>query len=372
MSALKVFGSPEKYVQGPNATSHLGSEMKKLGLQGPVVVVSTGTPKRMLGPTWEKSLKDEGFEYTDMKFGGICTSIEADKISSMAKSVSAKTLVAFGGGQVIDAVRAASITSGCEVVSCPTLASTDAPCSTLCVMYHEDHSFSEYLLTKRHPTLVLVDTSIIALAPKRMLVGGLGDALATWFEARSVREAGTNNFLNGGQTETGLALARLSYEILIEDGPAGVQAVDANAVTPALERVVEANTLLSGLGFESGGLCIAHAVHNGLTTQPMSINYTHGEKVAFGLLTQLICEGRPQKEIQIILKFCSDVGLPITLEAVGVDATDGKAVVEIAERATVPGETSHNGPMKVTAEIVAHAIRAADRCGSLYEQGKAT
>ena len=104
----------------------------------------------------------------------------------------------------------------------------------------------------------------------------------------------------------------------------------------------------------------------------MSINYTHGEKVAFGLLTQLICEGRPQKEIQIILKFCSDVGLPITLIAVGVDATDENAVMEIAERATVPGETSHNGPMKVTAEIVAHAIRAADRCGSLYEQGKAT
>lgn len=372
MSNLKVFGSPEKYVQGPNATAHIGEEMKKLGLQGPAVVVSSGTPQRMLGPIWEKSLTSAGYKFTDMEFGGICTSFEADKISAFAKSVGAKTLIAFGGGQVIDAVRAASITAECEVVSCPTLASTDAPCSTLCVMYHEDHSFSEYLLTKRHPTLVLVDTTVVANAPKRTLVGGLGDALATWFEARSVREAGANNFLGAKQTETGLALAKLCYDILIEDGAAGVQSVDANAVTPALERVVEANTLLSGLGFESGGLCIAHAVHNGLTTQPESINYTHGEKVAFGLLTQLVCEGRPQAEIQIILKFCSSVGLPITLAAVGVDATDDKAIQEIAERATAPGETSHNGPVDVTAEIVAHAIRAADRCGSLYEQGKAT
>eukprot|EP01083_Nonionella_stella_P212309 766874_1 len=105
-------------------------------MQGPVVTVSSGTPRRMLGPTWEKSLTDEGYKYTDMDFGGICTAAEAEKISSAAKSAGAKTLVAIGGGQVIDAVRAASITAECEVVSCPTLASTDAPCSTLCVVYH--------------------------------------------------------------------------------------------------------------------------------------------------------------------------------------------------------------------------------------------
>ena len=52
----------------------------------------------------------------------------------------------------------------------------------------------------------------------------------------------------------------------MNDGVAAARDVEVDALTPALERVVEANTLLSGLGFESGGLCIAHAVHNGLTT----------------------------------------------------------------------------------------------------------
>jgi len=239
-------------------------------------------------------------------------------------------------------------------------------------MYHGDHSFHEYRLTRRHPTLVLVDTSVVAVAPRRMLVGGLGDALATWFESRSVREANSNNFLGGMQTETGLALSKLCYNTLIEDGPSAVQSVDAKAVTPALERVVEANTLLSGLGFESGGLCIAHAVHNGLTSQPECSDYTHGEKVAFGLLTQLILEGRPQKEVETVLEFCSNVGLPITLKEIGVNAADAKAIQEIAERATAPGETSHNGPFEVNAENVADAIRAADRRGTLYHQGKAT
>ena len=140
----------------------------------------------------------------------------------------------------------------------------------------------------------------------------------------------------------------------------------------ALDYHNNLNTVYT-MWLQSGGLCIAHAVHNGLTSQPQCAEYTHGEKVAFGLLTQLVCEGRPQEEIQAILKFCrSSVGLPITLAAVGVDAKDDKAVMEIAERATAPGETSHNGPVDVTAKVVAHAIRAADRCGSLFEQGKAT
>ncbi|GFH45773.1 glycerol dehydrogenase [Chaetoceros tenuissimus] len=368
---LKVFGSPEKYVQGSDATAFIGEEMKKLGLKSPVVVVSSQTPYKLLHEKWEKSLEANGYDFTYLPFGGICTSKEADKIAQVAKNADAKTLIAFGGGQVIDAVRSASVLSDCEFVSCPSIASTDAPCSTLCVMYHEDHSFQEYRFTKRHPTLVLVDTRVVALAPRRMLVGGIGDALATWFEARSVREANAKNFLGGKQTETGLALSKLCYETLMNDGVAAARDVEVDAITPALERVVEANTLLSGLGFESGGLCIAHAVHNGLTTQPQCANYTHGEKVAFGLVTQLVLEGRPQEELKRVLKFCYDVQLPITLKAVGIDSTDTNAIRQIAERATVEGETSHNGLFPVNAEILADAIRAADYCGQNFEKNHA-
>ena len=76
-------------------------------------------------------------------------------------------------------------------------------------------------------------------------------------------------------------MCQLCRDILLKDGAIAVQAVEVNAVTPALEHVVGANILLSGLGFESGGLYIAHSVHNGLTSQPNHLSYTHGEKVAF-------------------------------------------------------------------------------------------
>jgi glycerol dehydrogenase len=60
----------------------------------------------------------------------------------------------------------------------------------------------------------------------------------------------------------------------------------ASAPSPALERLV-ANTLLSGLGFESSGLAVAHAVQNGLTAAPATHADFHGEKVAYGSLVQL-------------------------------------------------------------------------------------
>lgn len=119
---LKVFGSPERYVQGRNAIAHIGTEMSKLGMKGPVVIVSSDTPRRLLGSTWAKAMSDSEYSFVDYEFGGVCTAAEAARISEEAKSLGAKTLVAIGGGQVIDAVRAAAITADCEVVSCVSTA----------------------------------------------------------------------------------------------------------------------------------------------------------------------------------------------------------------------------------------------------------
>jgi len=214
---------------------------------------------------------------------------------------------------------------------------------------------------------------MVARSPKRMLVGGLGDCIATWYEARSVAEAGERgrNFFGGMPSATSLALARLSRDALLADGAAAVAALEARSVTPALERVVEANTLLSGLGFESSGVCVAHACHNGLCVSPAcSANHTHGERVAFGLCAQLALEGKTD-DLEVVHRFCHSVGLPITLKGVSIDAGDDDLVRRVAERTVKPGETSHNEPFAVDAVMVADAIRAADRMGVRFEEARA-
>ena len=39
----------------------------------------------------------------------------------------------------------------------------------------------------RNPTLVIVDTEVVANADERYLVAGIGDAMATWYEAKVCR-----------------------------------------------------------------------------------------------------------------------------------------------------------------------------------------
>ena len=152
------------------------------------------------------------------------------------------------------------------------------------MIYSETGVFERYLFLNSNPDLVLVDTDIIAAAPSRLLVSGMGDALATYFEARAVAASGALSCAGGKPTKGALALAKLCYETLLEDGVKAKLAVEAGACTQAVENIIEANTYLSGIGFESGGLAGAHAIHNGLTVIKDCHHLYHGEKVAFWYL----------------------------------------------------------------------------------------
>jgi len=144
-------------------------------------------------------------------------------------------------------------------------------------------------------------------------------------------------------------------------GEPAIDAVIDHQVTPAVDKVIEANTLLSGLGFESGGLAAAHAIHNGLTAVPQTHGLAHGQKVNIGSVAQLVLEGAPTSDIRDFIEFTTRVGLPTTLTEVGLDADDAKSLTVIAEAATVPGETIHSMPFQVHADDVASALASIER-----------
>ena len=162
---------------------------------------------------------------------------------------------------------------------------------------------------------------------------------------------------------TAFSLAELCFNTLMEYGEQAVIACTAQAVTPALERIIEANTLLSGLGFESGGLAAAHAIHNGLTVLPGTHQYFHGEKVAIGTLTSLILTDKPAATIERVFSFCERIGLPTTLAEIGLAGVTDAALQQVAEAACAEGETIHNEPIPVTSAMVVAALKAADAYG---------
>ena len=174
----------------------------------------------------------------------------------------------MGGGKIFDTAKAVAAAVDAPVVIVPTIAATDAPCSALSVIYTDDGQFKEYQFFKSNPNLVLMDTDVISKSPVRLTVSGMGDALATYFEAPRCTRSDATTCAGGHVTEAAMALAQLCYETLISDGLKAKLALESGACTESVEKIIEANTLLSGLGFESAGLAGAHAIHNGMTRCP--------------------------------------------------------------------------------------------------------
>ena len=214
-----------------------------------------------------------------------------------------------------------------------------------------------------NPDLVVVDSKIIAKAPTRLLVSGMGDALSTWFEAKACYDSRTLNQSGGQTTRSALALARLCYDTLLEEGVKAKLACEQNVTSRALERIIEVNTYMSGIGFESSGLAAAHAIHNGLTQLPECYSIFHGEKVAFGTLTQLVMQNESDAQINEVLDFCIAVGLPVTLEALNITEDVHNKMRIVADKSCSAGETIFNMPFSVTPESLFSALVIADQLG---------
>lgn len=354
-----IFTSPSKYVQGPGVLNELGTYLAPLG-DNPLIV-SDDTVWGLIGESVTSGLKGADIAFERVGFGTYATAASVDDLVEKIRAGGHGVIVGLGGGSAIDAAKAAGHLADIRWASVPTAASSDAPTSALSVIYTEEGEFSEYRFFPRNPDLVLIDTAVVANAPVRFLVGGIGDALATWIEARATARGQSDTMAGARPTRSATALANLSWELLHENALGAIDAVRAKAVTPALEATVEACTLLSGLGFESGGLAAAHAIHNALTAAPQTHGLTHGEKVNLGTTVQLILEGADTEEIEDFIEFSALVGLPTTLTEVGLTLEDEKELRAVSEAAVVEGETIHSMPFPVNAEMVYSALRSAEQ-----------
>jgi len=360
--------APSRYVQGPGAINDIGEHVARLGSKA--LLTGGKTALANCSKAVEASLHAKQLGCHEEIFNGECCDKEIDRLVAVGRSQGIDVIVAAGGGKVIDTGKAVAHAMKLPVIIVPTIAATDAPCSALSVVYTEHGVFERYLVLPKNPDCVLVDTQIVAHAPVEYLVSGMGDALATFWEADTCAKSCKPNVLTGAcpPTFSAIALARLCYDTLLEHGLAAKLAVEQHAVTPSVEAVVEANTLLSGLGFESGGLAGAHSVHNGFTVLEASHAKLHGQKVAFGTLTQLVMEGRPSSDVQQVARFCLCVGLPICLADIGLPSPSRDDIRQVAEATTAVGETIHATWFNVTADMVESAIWTADALGRQYKQ----
>lgn len=366
----RVLYFPSRYIQGPGTIDEIGHYAAPLG--DGALVVGGKTALSICGAAIESSLAAKGIGCYQDVFRGVSSRKEVTRLSELARSHGANIIVAVGGGASIDAAKAVAHELKLPVIVVPTTVATDGPGSALSVLYTEDGVFENYLYLRKNPDCVIMDSAIIARSPAKFLVAGMGDAVAGFWETDTFARSGKIPSFSGGQTPplAVLALSRLCYQTLLESGHQAKLAVEKQVVTPALEAVIEAITLHSGLDSENGGHAGAHSIHNGLTTLPATRQKLHGEKVAFGLLAQLVMEGRSSAEIREVQDFCFSIGLPICLAELNLPDPSPEELRLVAETAVAEGETIHASWFPVTAAMVEAAIVAADALGMDYQQLK--
>ncbi|MCD7821436.1 MAG: glycerol dehydrogenase [Clostridiales bacterium] len=362
----RAWSSPSRYIQGPGEAERLGEHIQNYGDRGFAVIDSFFYPT--YSSRFSKMFAEKGMAFAPFRYENEVTYALIDAAEAQARAFDANVVVGMGGGKALDTAKAVANRLRVPLVVIPTSASTDAPTSAMSIYYNERHEKIGYEYFSKNPDLVLVDSQIIADAPPRFLAAGMGDALATVFEARASQKTDSPNYVctDTGTyqgTDSAMLLAEGAYQILLRDGSAALQDNRRHQVTEALQRVIEANTLMSGIGFENIGCAAAHSIYNGLSCMEGTKPMLHGEMVAFGVLCELFFEAAPQEQIETVAAFLHSVGLPLTLAEMGFD--NSAETISSIVRHTEQTEWTRE-PGVVTDETAAHAIAQADAYGQAF------
>jgi glycerol dehydrogenase len=365
---IRALMAPGRYIQGVGVLEEAGRYVAGLGKRA--LVVWGPHARAVISERLRSSFASHDVELVSFEFSGESTKEQVRLGSEQGRSQKAAFVLGAGGGKAIDTAKAIAGKLGVPSVSFPTIASNDAPTSSCSVYYTDDGIFDGWDVWPFGPSIVLADTRVIAEAPVRWLVSGIGDALATWFEAEAAYKGRRVAFSGGVPTMAALSLGRLCHDVLRENAHMAKMSNEQRAVTPALERVVEANILLSGLGWESGGLATAHTLGNGLAVRSETHKCSHGEKVAFGLAVQLCLDEDIPMGVRIdMIDFMASLGLPVTLREIGLGDLGRDELMSLAESLSEPGRFVHNHVFTVSAFDLFSAIVSADALGKTRTRG---
>ncbi|MBI4294178.1 MAG: glycerol dehydrogenase [Betaproteobacteria bacterium] len=359
---FKAIGFPSRYVQGPGALKALGPLVEEFG--GRVAAVLAGDSARAAsGDAVKASLEGAGRSVQFLRFQGECSAEGIAEYSRQAAASKADTVIALGGGKVIDTGKGVARTLNALLIVVPTIASTDAPTSRSIVMHDDSGRVTGVVRMRRNPDAVVVDTDVVARAPLKFFAAGIGDALSKKFEVAQCCRLGAKNFYGTLPPPVAMLFAERCYDTIAEYGETACKRIAAaGKPDEAVERVVEATVLFSGLGFEGGGLSMAHALSRGLGAHPQIGSALHGEVIAFGTIAQLLAEERPAEEVRAHVALTRRLGLPVTLAQLGAPSIDAAALMEIGRLACEAPYIANISP-RVDQSRVAEMLRAADALG---------
>lgn len=352
METIFVHGAPSEYVLEAGILNRLEEKLLERGFKK-VLIVHGEKSWAATKPYWPVLSE---VEHTGYQYHGETSLSEIDAISKLVTEGSYDAIIGVGGGKVLDLVKSAGHLSHRPTVLIPTLASNCSPWTPVSVIYDDAGTFNRFDIYPVGASLVLIEPEILLHGPLDMFIAGIADTLAKWYEA-DVQLANIEN--KSVPLEICYFTAKQCKEILLQYSQGAVEAAKTGNLNDDFIKVVETIIMLGGMvggfGDHYGRVAGAHAVHNGLTVLDETHHALHGEKVAYGILVQLVLENK-WAEIKSILPFYQKLGLPLSLEDLGVKQVTEEKIIRVAGKTVIPEESIHVLPGEMTAEIVSKAI----------------
>lgn len=356
LSPIRCFASVGRYYQGPDALELLPTLAKKEGDSAFALIDEFFYDDYKI--SLKKKLEDAGIACECYKAERQISddSIERLRLAALQMQKAPQVFIGIGGGKTCDAIKCMGDIFQRAVIEAPTALATDAPPTSHSMIYRADGS--SYLKAHlRSPEYVVVDSCITVNAPSITFSAGLGDALATYFESVAINAFGHPTLAgraNYRRTRTGMMIAKLCFDILMENGVEAYECAKAHQLSQAYEDTAEALTLLSGLGVENTGCSVAHGIekyiHN-VAKKPV----LHGQGVGYGTLVQILLEQRPEDEFLKIYNFCKAVDLPLCMADFGVTDNPEATIQSLAGEA-IQDYLINREPFEVTEQKLAEAM----------------
>lgn len=350
---MDVRPGAHQYIRANGAVKHLAEYIAK-DYHQPCVITGEAS--------W-KAFQEAGGTLPDgtevLHYDGTVTYRNMDELTEKVLDAEADVIVAIGGGRLLDTAKGVHHNMNLPIITVPTIAATCAASSSVVIVYDENGKRIAGMPLRHGAELVVADPTIIAAAPERYLVGGIGDTLAKWYEAEGIQRHLTDP---EPADSLGLAAAKVTRDFLVRESGEALASVRNGVPDEKLGHMVDVivhiASCVGGFAGTNGRVSGAHAVHNGLTACPETHVSTHGQKVAYGILVQLAAQNE-WDEFDRLLPIYREIGLPCTFAEVGAEPTD-ENLWKVAEIAGGPESFFRGAVHDITEQKVVDCIRAVD------------
>ena len=349
--------SPEKIFRGKDAWLKAIPEIKKL-CKRPLILGRSLSTNNLRQNIYKDLVENNLDVYTsNLEFD--CCFEDLKRIKNFILKNNCDSIIASGGGKVLDAGKYLGDFLSIPVVTVPLSASTCAGYTALSNIYSTNGQFIKDIELKSCPKILVLDHTFIKTAPNKTLASGIADALAKWYESSL-----TSSSIEDGLVQQAIQISRVLRDQLLIDGEKAFQSQNDKNVSWC--NVVEGCSLTAGLiggiGGEKCRTAAAHAFHNAITQIVLTKKPLHGEIVGIGILLQLRLEEMKNnnklatQSIKQLLILMNKLNLPTTIAELGINVFENNNLKKIAKFTCRDKSEIHFLPFEINEQDIIDTI----------------